>query len=147
MADNLQPKDLDIDLDPADPTPQSLYRWLLASLLFGRPVQQQVSAATYRVLIEHGFTSPATFAKAGREELRRILDEGHYARIDYVMADELHEVMRGIDRDHGSVNHLVRASADAGALRGALTAYKGVGERTADIFVRQLPPGIIGSAA
>ncbi|BDZ48059.1 hypothetical protein GCM10025867_03000 [Frondihabitans sucicola] len=145
MADNLQPTDLDIDLN--EPTPQALYRWLLASILFGRPVQQQVSAATYRVLIERGFTSPATFAEVGRENLRRILDEGHYARIDYVMADELHDVMGGIVSDHGSVNRLVRTSKDVAALRQALTAYKGVGAKTADIFVRQLPVGVIGADA
>lgn len=149
MADNLQPRDLDIDLGPdtQDPTPQALYRWLLASVLFGRPVQQSVAADTYRVLIEHGFTSPAKFAEVGREGLRRILDEGHYARIDYVMADELHEVMGRIDGEHGSVNHLVRQSADTAALTGTLTDFKGVGAKTAEIFVRQLPKGVVGADA
>ncbi|AMM19091.1 hypothetical protein AX769_01750 [Frondihabitans sp. PAMC 28766] len=146
--DNLQPRDLGIDLDPdtADPTPQALYRWLLASVLFGRPVQQQVSADTYHVLIDHGLTSPARFAEVGREALRRILDEGSYARIDYVMADELHEVMGRIDSEHGSVNHLVRSSADAATLRSRLTEYTGVGPKTADIFTRQISPTLFSTA-
>ncbi|GAA4679355.1 HhH-GDP family DNA glycosylase [Frondihabitans cladoniiphilus] len=147
MADDLGPHDLDIDLDTDDPTPQALYRWLLASVLFGRPVQQKVAADTYRVLIDHGLTSPAKFAEVGRERLRGMLDEGSYARIDYVMADELHEVMGRIDSEHGSVNRLVRASPDLPALRDALTAYKGVGPKTVEIFTRWLPEGLVGSEA
>lgn len=148
MADDLGPRDLDIDLDPADgePTPQALYRWLLASVLFGRPVQQHVAADTYRVLIEHGLTSPAKFASVEREDLRRMLDEGSYARIDYVMSDELHEVMGRIDTEYGSVNHLVRSSADEAELRERLTEFKGVGPKTAEIFLRWLPSGVVGSA-
>jgi 3-methyladenine DNA glycosylase/8-oxoguanine DNA glycosylase len=146
--DDLRPSDLGIDLprDADDPTPQALYRWLLASLLFGRPVQQSVSADTFHVLIDHGLTSPATFARKSREELRRILDEGSYARIDYVMSDELHTVMAGIDDEYDSVNHLVRSSSDAAELRRRLTAYKGVGPKTVEIFERWLPTSLYGTA-
>lgn len=149
MADaDLGPGDLGIDLAPeaSDPTPQALYRWLLASLLFGRPVQQGVAADTFHVLIQHGLTSPATFAERGREELRRILDEGSYARIDYVMSDELHDVMGGIVSDHGSVNHLVRSSSGAAELRERLESYRGVGPKTAEIFTRWLPASLYGTA-
>ncbi|MGY2898006.1 hypothetical protein ACVKXF_000618 [Curtobacterium sp. PvP017] len=65
MADVTHAADLGIDL--SDGKPQQLYRWFLASMLFGRPIRQEQAAATYRVLIDHGFTSPGKFAGAGRE--------------------------------------------------------------------------------
>ena len=144
MSDVKHPSDLGIDLSAG--SPQQLYRWLLASVLFGRPVQQEVAADTYQVLIDHGLTSPARFAEHDHEGLRRLLDEGSYARIDHVMSDELHEVMGRVDSDWGSVNHLVRSSADRAELTRRLTDLKGVGPKTAEIFTRELPDALYGSA-
>jgi endonuclease III len=145
MSDDVKhPSDLGIDV--SEGRPQQLYRWLLASVLFGRPVQQSVAADTYRVLIDHGLTSPARFAEHDHEGLRRLLDEGSYARIDHVMSDELHEVMAHVVDDWGSVSHLVRSSADRGELTARLTALTGVGPKTAEIFTRELPGSLYGTA-
>ena len=143
MADSdLGPGDLGID--PS--TEPGLYRWFLASVLFGRNIRQAQAAETYRVLIEHGMTSPKRFAELGREPLRRLLDEGGYGRFDSLMSDELHEVMVRIDADHGSVHRLVATSADRAEAHDRLVALKGVGEVTARIFLDAVPPGLYGSA-
>lgn len=136
----------DLGLDLSTGRADQLFRWFLASLLFGRPVQQSVSAETWRVLIRHGLTSPGRFADYDREGLRALLDEGHYARIDYIMTDELHDVMRIVKSDHGSVSALVKRAESRAALKAALLELKGIGPTTAGIFLREIPDTVIGSA-
>lgn len=143
MTKNMTAKDLGLDL--SDGTADQLFRWFLASLLFGRPIQQQVAADTWRVLIDHGLTSPSKFAEYDREGLRALLDEGHYARIDYVMTDELHDVMDAVKRDYGSVSGMVKTSDSRKDLEARLEALKGVGPKTAEIFLREVPAATIGS--
>lgn len=143
MAENLGPADLGIDVARSD---QQLYRWFLASLLFGRNIRQSQAQKTYEVLIERGMTSPGHFADLGREQLRRVLDEGGYDRFDYQMADELHGVMAGVQDDWGSVHRLVASAADRAEAERRMTAYKGVGPTTARIFLDEVPAGLYGSA-
>lgn len=144
MADNLGPAD--VGIDPFTGSPQQLYRWFLASLLFGRHIQQTIAADTYRALIEHGFTSPHKFGEIEREPLRRILDEGGYGRFDYIMTDELHEVMGQLLEDYGSVHKMVVTSADRDELTTRLTAFTGIGPVTARIFTQELPKDVYGAA-
>ncbi|MEA9984350.1 hypothetical protein [Subtercola sp. RTI3] len=136
----------DLGLKPDSGRAKDLYGWFLASLLFGRPVQQEVSAATWRVLVKHGLTSPGRFAEYDREGLRALLDEGHYARIDYVMTDELHEVMHRVKSEHGSVSQLVKRAGSRVELKATMLEWKGMGPKTADIFLREVPDSVIGSA-
>ena len=143
MADDLGPADLGIEVDRSD---QQLYRWFLASLLFGRNIRQAQAAKTYRVLIDHGFTSPGRFADVDAQRLSAVLDEGGYDRFDDQMADELLRVMAGVVADHGSVHRLVATSADRAEAERRMTAYKGVGPTTARIFLDQVPDGLYGSA-
>ena len=88
----MTPGDLGIDLSSG--APDQLYRWLLASLLFGKRIQQDIAARTWHVLINNGLTSPEKLAAVSREELgnpvyppaRRELHshgvpcDGHHAR-------------------------------------------------------------------
>lgn len=144
MSADLTPADLDID--PSNGSPQQLYRWFLASVLFGRPIQQSVAAETYRTFIDRQFASPQKFGEIGREPLRRVLDQGGYVRLDYQMADTLHAVMRTIIDDYGSVHRLVATSADEAELTTRLTALKGIGPVTARIFTSQVPDSLYGCA-
>ena len=144
MSKDLAPADLGID--PASGSPQQLYRWFLASVLFGRPLQQSVAAETYRTLVAGGLTSPSHFGELKREALRRLLDRGGYVRLDYQMADTLHVVMRTIVEKYGSVHRLVATSADEAELTERLTALKGIGPVTARIFTAQIPVELYGSA-
>ena len=143
MADNMTPQELDIDL--SDGKPQQLYRWFLASILFGKPIQQNVSADTYRVLIDHGFTSPKKFADIQREPLRKLLDDGGYGRFDYQMADYLHEIMAAVEKDHGSIHQMVASASSRDDLAKTVQDFQGVGAVTARIFTEQIPRAVIGS--
>jgi len=140
---NLGPADLGID--PAR-SPEQRYRWFLASVLFGRRIRQEQAAHTYRVLIEHGLTSPERFADVSRDDLRVLLDDGGYDRFDWLMTDELHEVMAGVVRDWGSVNRLVTTAADRQEAHDRLVAFKGVGDVTVRIFLDGVPQDLFGTA-
>ncbi|MDX2378062.1 hypothetical protein M4I32_14815 [Microbacterium sp. LRZ72] len=133
----------DLGINLGKDTPQSLYRWLVASMLFGRPVQQSVGADAYRALISHGLTSPQKYAEWGREELRAVLDEAGYARIDYIMTDELHEVMARIVDEYGTVSKLVHTSGSREELSKRLQEMKGIGPKTVEIYLRDIPKHVI----
>ncbi len=64
MTGHTTAADLGLDLEAGEP--DQLFKWFLASLLFGRPVQQEVAANTWHVLLQHGLTSPGQFAKYDR---------------------------------------------------------------------------------
>lgn len=134
---NKTPEDLGIDL--SEGKPQQLYRWFLACLLFARPIQQDIAANAYKLLIQRGFTSPKKFGPVGREPLRRILDHAKYSRYDYVTTDELHEAMARVIEQYGPVNHMVKSAGSSEELRRRLLEFKGFGETAADIFLREVP--------
>jgi endonuclease III len=136
----------DLGIDPSSGRPRDLFEWFLASLLFGRPIQQHVAAVTWRLLIDDGLTSPGKFAERDREELRGLLDDGHYARLDYVMTDELQGAMKRIVAEHGSVSELVKNAESRQALRTTLLDFSGIGPKTAEIFLHEIPDKLIGSA-
>ncbi|HEY8912938.1 hypothetical protein [Lacisediminihabitans sp.] len=140
---HLTAADLGIDVTHAEA--DALFRWFLASLLFGRPIRQEVAAETWRVLIAHGLTTLDRFADYDREQLRALLDEGHYARFDYLMTDELHEVMATVKRQYGSVSAMVKTSGSRKELSEWLDALAGVGPKTVEIFLREVPDAVIGS--
>ncbi|THG33172.1 DNA methylase [Naasia lichenicola] len=144
MAKVTTAEDLGIDLTGGGA--EALYRWFLASMLFGRPIRQEQAAETYRALEKAGLTSPKRFAEHDREGLRHILDQGGYGRFDYQMTDALHETMATIAESHGSVSELVKHAQSRADLEKKLDELKGVGPKTIEIFLREVPAEIVGSA-
>jgi endonuclease III len=134
MAALITAADLGIDTR----TDQGLFDWLLASLLFGRPVQQQTAARAYRKFKADGWDTPEHFTADDQHPLWHELWEGDYHRMSSVMSQELRDVMRGLTADYGgSVARLVRTAR--------LEHFKGVGPKTAEIFLREVPDAVIGS--
>lgn len=137
MADSeTTPEDLGID--PGRSAHQ-LFRWLLASLLMGRNVQQTIGANAYRAFIDAGYTSPGRFEEHGHADIVAVLDAAHYTRYDESMATELHDVLLGVTHDYGSVHQLIASSKHRGEAHDRLVTYKGVGETTARVFLDQVP--------
>jgi 3-methyladenine DNA glycosylase/8-oxoguanine DNA glycosylase len=146
MTDKQRVGPADLGIDLSDGKPQQLYRWFLACLLFARPIQQEIAADAYRALIDHGLTSPEKFADVDREPLRMLLNEAKYARYDYVTADTLHETMARVIEDYGTVSKLVKTAESSAELKERLTGYKGIGEKTAGIFLQEVPKEFNGRA-
>jgi endonuclease III len=141
MAALITAADLGIDTS----TDQGLFDWLLASLLFGRPVQQQVAARVFRKFKEDGWDTPEHFTADDQHPLWRELWEGDYHRMSSVMSEELRDVMRGLIADYGgSVGRLVRTAGTRAEVTARLERFKGVGPKTAEIFLREVPDALIG---
>jgi 3-methyladenine DNA glycosylase/8-oxoguanine DNA glycosylase len=140
MAALITAADLGIDTS----TDQGLFDWLLASLLFGRPVPQQVAATAFRKFRADGWDTPEHFTGDDRHPLWDELWEGDYHRMSSVMSEELRDVMRGLIADYGgSVARLVRTAGSRAEVAERLERFKGVGPKTAEIFLREVPGTLI----
>jgi endonuclease III len=142
MAELITATDLGIDTG----TDQGLFDWLLASMLFGRPVQQQAAARAYRKFKEDGWDTPEHFTADDEHPLWDELWEGGYHRLSSVMIGELRDVMRALATDYrGSVARLVGTAKSRAEVTARLEQFKGVGPKTAEIFLREVPDARIGT--
>jgi endonuclease III len=129
---------LGINLSSADP--DQIFRWFLASKLFGARISTDIAIRTYKEFERHKVTSPEAVLKTGWDGLVRILDEGGYARYDFSTASKLLEIMDDLKRDyHGNLNELHRAAINEEDLENRLKGLgKGIGDVTVNIFLREL---------
>ena len=90
-------RDLRINLESG--REEELFKWFLASLLFGKPIQQEVAKRTYFEFEKEKILSPEEILKAGWDKLVEILDRGHYVRYDFSTATKLLEISKELNRD------------------------------------------------
>ena len=136
MSDQINAADLGLALRKGDEA--SLFKWFLASFLFGKRIQQNIARQTYRVIVErHGRDTPLKLCHCSRAELVRMLGEGRYTRYDESTAQRLLAMCRKLQEDYGGrVAAIFEQSASRRDLEKRLEAFKGVGPKTAEIFLR-----------
>ena len=124
-----------------------IFKWLVASLLFGAPISEATAIKTYRCFQKRGVLTPAKMLKTGWNGLVSILDEGGYARYDYKTADKITEVMKNLTTEYSCNLNLIHDKAvDSHDLEERLKDLgKGIGEVTVSIFLRDLR-GVWGKA-
>ena len=129
---------LGINLSSADP--DQIFKWFLASKLFGARISTDIATRTYKEFERHRTTSPDAILKTGWDGLVRILDDGGYARYDFSTASKLLEIMDDLKRDyHGDLNELHTAAMNEEDLENRLKGLgKGIGDVTVNIFLREL---------
>ncbi|KLJ08543.1 hypothetical protein EMPG_16018 [Blastomyces silverae] len=133
---------LDLDINQPIETDKNTeyFKWFLACLLFGKPVQQEVAKRAYLELIHDNISSPDAILDAGWDKLVEILDRGHYVRYDFSTATKLLDVCNGIKDEYGSFGALVEGAESREELERRLQAFKGVGPKTVEIFMRDMEP-------
>ncbi|KAK9349744.1 hypothetical protein V1523DRAFT_421960 [Lipomyces doorenjongii] len=131
-------KELGIDLEGGNET--EYFKWFLASMLFGKPVQQEVAKRAYLELVQDGITSPEAILKAGWDKLVEVLDRGHYVRYDFSTATKLLEVSSALKEEYNSFGALLKQSNTVDELSERLQEFKGVGPKTVEIFLRDMEP-------
>jgi endonuclease III len=115
------------------------FRWLLASILFGRRINETIAKNTYRAFERRGWLTPQTILRAGRDDLIRALGEGGYVRYDNVTSDYLIAMCRKLlDEYDGRVETVHARARTRVDLEAALLAFKGIGPVTLSIFLREL---------
>ena len=121
-------------------TESELFKWFLACLLFGKPIQQEVARRVYLELARENLVTPEAILRAGWDRLVEVLDRGRYVRYDFSTATKLLEVCRALRERYGTLTRLFAVASSAADLRQRLQAFKGVGPTTTRIFVRDAQP-------
>ncbi|MEM2994645.1 MAG: hypothetical protein QXI91_01320 [Candidatus Bathyarchaeia archaeon] len=129
---------LGINLSSGEET--EIFKWFLASILFGAPINETSVIKTYRCFRKYDVLTPRRILQTGWDGLVKILDEEGYTRYDFKTADKLLEVMKNLTQKYnGSLNLLHDSASDAEDLEKRLKDLgRGVGEVTAKIFLREL---------
>ena len=131
-------KELGIDLSSKQEA--EYFKWFLACLLFGKPIQQEVAKRTYFEFVNGGLTNPDAIIQAGWDKLVEVLDKGHYVRFDYSTATKLLDVCRALKEKYGTITNLLKQGQSMDELSSRLQEFKGIGQKTAEIFLRDIRP-------
>ncbi len=131
-------KELGIDL--ASKQEAEYFKWFLACLLFGKPIQQEVAKRTYFEFVKEDFITPDAILQAGWDKLVEVLDRGHYVRYDFSTATKLLDVCQTLKDRYGTVTSLLQQSQSVDELSSCLQKFKGVGPKTVEIFLRDITP-------
>lgn len=128
---------LGIRLDGLDPG--ELFKWFVASLLFGARIRESAAVRTYRELEKRGLLTPEALRDADFWEMIDVMAWGGYARYDGITTRKLQGAARKLCEEYGGdLNRMHGAAADAADLVARLCTFWGVGETTAGIFLREL---------
>jgi len=127
-------------IDLSTENDKEVFKWFLASLLFGAPITESSVIKTYKCFEKYDALTPKKILNRGWDGLVKILDEGSYTRYDFKTADKLLEVMRNLTEKYlGSLNLIHVQASDARDLERRLKALgKGIGDTTVSIFLRDL---------
>jgi endonuclease III len=134
---SLSAEDLGIDLHVR--SEKNLFKWFLACLFFGKPIQQSVAARAYREFVKENLVSAESVLNAGWDKLVTVLDRGHYVRYDFSTATKLLKVCQMLKKKYGaSVKSIIESAKGRRDLVRRLEEFYGVGPMTSGIFVREL---------
>ena len=134
-------------IDLTSKNEEELFKWFLACLLFGKPIQREIAEQAYRELVGARLTSPTAVLRAGWDKLVLLLDRAHYVRYDFSTATKLLEVSRELKRRYGTLTNLFAQASTASELSRKLQEFKHIGPVTARIFLREVRPIWYRSAA
>lgn len=119
---------------------EEIFKWFLASVLFGAPINETSVIRTYRCFERRGVLTPKKILETGWHGLVEILDEGGYTRYDFKTSDKLLEVMGNLTANYeGSLSLLHERALNSSDLEKRLKDVgKGIGDVTVSIFLREL---------
>jgi endonuclease III len=129
-------EELGIDLKRGKPA--EIFKWFLASILFGKRIGEGIAKNTYREFEREGLLTPKKILDAGWDRLVEVLDRGGYVRYDFSTASNLLDIMKNLKLRYGSLEALKEAAKDQKDLEARLQQFKGIGPTTVSIFLREL---------
>jgi len=121
---------------------EELFKWFLASILFGARISETIAKNTYKSFEKYGLLTPQGIMKAGRDFLvYPVMREGEYIRYDELTSAKLLKICETLTKDYnGSLKELHRQAKDSADLENKITSFYGIGPVTANIFLRELRP-------
>jgi hypothetical protein len=142
MTGEFSARDLGLELRQGDET--ALFRWFLASFLFGNRISRTVAARTWRVIVEgHGCGTHERLCARSHRELVRMLGEGGYRRYDESTAARLSQFCHRLRGEYGGrILGIAGAATGRADFERRLLAFNGVGPVTLGIFMRDAGPAL-----
>ncbi len=135
-----QPFSEALGIDLSSRRAEELSKWLLASILYSKPIRESTATSTYQIFEEGGVVTPSSILETGWDGLVVLLDEGGYTRYDFSTASKLLSVFGNVQRRYGGdLNRLHDAATDSDDLERRLRALgKGIGDTTISVFLRDM---------
>ena len=129
-----------LDIDLSSGKDEEIFKWFMASILFGAPITEKAVVKTYKCFEKYNVLTPKRILETGWDGLVKILDEGSYTRYDFKTADKLLEVMQNLTQRYGgSLTLLYNKASDGQDLEKRVRDLgKGVGNVTVSVFLREL---------
>jgi endonuclease III len=128
----------ELGIDLKSKNPKEIFKWFLASILFGKPIRESSAIKTYKEFKKHGVLTPEKILETGWHGLVDILDAGSYTRYDFSTADKFLEVMKNLQKCEYLVK-IYENSRDEEDLKAKMKNLgKGIGDVTLNIFLREL---------
>lgn len=119
---------------------KEIFKWFLASILFGKRISENIAIKTYREFEKAGILCPNEILRAGWDKLVRVLDTGGYVRYDFSTATKLLEISKSLLDKYGEnpLTKIHEIAKDKKELESILQSFKGIGPVTTNIFLREL---------
>jgi len=129
-----------LDINLASMESEEVFKWFLASVLFGARIGESIAMNTYKEFEKANVLSPEAILETEWQGLVDILDRGGYATYDFKTATKLLEVTGALkEKYEGDLNRLHFFAKDGRDLEKKLRSLgKGIGPVTVNIFLREL---------
>ncbi len=120
--------------------PEEIFKWFLASVLYGARISETIVKHTYRELESGHILSPKVILDTGWDGLVAVLDKGGYVRYDFKTATKFLDLSRNLtDLYERDLNMLHAAATAPDDLEQRLKSLaKGIGDVTVNIFLREM---------
>jgi hypothetical protein len=134
----LYSEELGINLKKDNDT--EVFKWFLASLLFGAPIRENSAKKAFNVLVDAHVCTPKDILKKKWNGLVELLDKGSYTRYDFKTADKLLEMAKNLyNYYNSSLTTLYKSCSSQEELEHKLMGLaKGIGHTTVNIFLREM---------
>ena len=130
----------ELGIDLSEGRSREVFRWLIASVLFGARISETIVKRTFRDFVRRAVASPGAILETGWDGLVEILDQGGYVRYHFKTATKLLDLSRALTETYDS--DLANLHADAAGPRDLeeklMSLASGVGEVTVNIFLREM---------
>ena len=130
----------ELGIDPTRGGSGEIFRWFLACKLMGARISTRTALRTYKEFERRGAVTPGRIRETGWDGLVGILDAGGYARYDFSTATKLLAITDDLLRRYrGDLNVLHEEATGPRDLEDRIKGLgKGIGDATANIFLREL---------
>lgn len=132
----LRSEGLGIDLDSGKE--EEVFKWFLASILYGKRIEENVIINTYRGFEKENILTPKAILDTGWRKLVILLDTGGYVRYDFNAADNLIKISEKLLSEYGSLTALHKKALESKDLEKRLLEFRGVEPATASFFLREM---------